>query len=220
MHKPETVYDHVLPKLVAQISELEKSGKRRLVAIAGMPASGKSTLAGELEQFLRAKGINAANVPMDGFHLDNTILDARGLRARKGAPETFDADGFVNLVHRIRTEDDVFYPVFDRSRDLSIAGAGHLSADTELAIFEGNYLLFSEDPWKQLADLWEFSIWIDTPEQLVTERCIKRWLDHGHSAEEARQRAEQNDLRNARRISQHRLPADIDIVDPEHIHAS
>ena len=37
-------------------------------------------------------------VPLDGFHLADVELERRGLRDRKGAPETFDADGYAALL--------------------------------------------------------------------------------------------------------------------------
>ena len=214
MSQPEPVYGHELPRLLQAVADLADTGHRRLVAIAGMPASGKSTLADELVAALVADGVSAANVPMDGFHLDNRILEARGLRARKGAPETFDAAGFVALMQRMRTEDEVFYPIFDRAQDQSIAGAGCVTSDCDLIVVEGNYLLFREPPWNQLVDIWDLSIWIDTPEQVVLERCTQRWLDHGHSPEAAHARASSNDLPNAQRIGKMRLTADIQIGDP------
>jgi pantothenate kinase len=75
-------------------------------------------------------------------------------------------------------------------------------------IVEGNYLLLDEEPWRELADLWDLSIWIETPEEVVLERCVRRWLDHGHSPQAARVRAEKNDLVIARRIAGARLPSD------------
>ncbi|MEP4699646.1 MAG: hypothetical protein ABJZ79_00725, partial [Parasphingorhabdus sp.] len=89
---------------------------RRIIALAGAPASGKSTLAETLAGMLCAKGCATQIVPMDGFHLDNQILSDRGLLNRKGAPETFDALGLVHLVSRLQSKAEVFYPTFDRAR--------------------------------------------------------------------------------------------------------
>mgnify|MGYP000368530937 CR=1 FL=1 len=83
---------------------------------------------------------------MDGFHLDNAVLESRDLKHRKGAPETFDADGFVHLINRLRNNIEVAAPVFDRTRDLSVAGATIVPADCEVVIVEGNYLMFDEPP--------------------------------------------------------------------------
>lgn len=200
--------DPVPPELLTRLLRLRSTG-RKLIAIAGAPASGKSFLGAALCDALCREGVAATLVPMDGFHLDNRILDARNLRTRKGAPETFDVAGFIALVQRLRMQAEVVYPLFDRSRDLSIAGAGMVPPGCEMVIIEGNYLLFDEKPWSDLAALWDFSIWLETAEETIRQRCIARWLAHGHDAEAARIRAEGNDLANARRIRAARLGADM-----------
>jgi pantothenate kinase len=204
------------PELLDQLRRL-KDGKRKLIAVAGPPASGKSTLAETLCNSLNQEGVHAETVPMDGYHLDNRLLDARGLRARKGAPETFDVRGFVTLIERLKREDEVIYPVFDRERDLAIAGAGEVTRSCEFVIVEGNYLLFDEPVWSSLARLWDFSVWVETPLQVVLDRCIARWRAHGHSPEDAQLRSETNDLVNARRIMETRLRADMIIADHENL---
>ncbi len=195
--------------LVERILTLRKNGGRRLVAIAGAPASGKSVLAGALTEAVNRAGRAARAIPMDGFHLDNRLLDARGLRARKGAPETFDAEGFIALTRRLKGGGDIVYPLFDRELDIAIAGAAAIGSDCDVAIIEGNYLLLDEDPWRALSPLWDLSIWIETPETVLRERCIQRWLDHDHTPDAARARAEENDLVNARRVISSRLTADV-----------
>ena len=200
--------------LVQRILSLPRTGRRQLVALAGAPASGKSALAAALPPALQREGRAAQSVPMDGFHLDNRLLDERGLRARKGAPETFDVYGFIALMHRLKDEDEVYYPIFERQQDQAIAGAGMVTASCDLVIVEGNYLLLDETPWRKLADIWDLSIWIETPERIVLERCIQRWLDHGHTAEAARTRAEHNDLANAKRIARALMPADLTLCEP------
>lgn len=123
---PETLADQAPEHL------LRVPGSRKLIALAGPPAAGKSTIAALLCDRLLATGRSAAVVPMDGFHLDNALLESRGLLQRKGAAETFDADGFCHLVGRIaRGDADIVYPVFDRHRDIAIAGAAHVKADVE-----------------------------------------------------------------------------------------
>ena len=200
--------DPVPPELLKRLYHLRGAG-RKLIAVAGAPASGKSFLGAALCDALCRDGVASALVPMDGFHLDNRILDARNLRARKGAPETFDIAGFIALVQRLRMQAEVVYPLFDRSRDLSIAGAGMVPPACEIVIIEGNYLLFDEKPWSDLVALWDFSIWLETTEETIRQRCVARWLAHGHDAEAAIMRAESNDLANARRIIAARLSADM-----------
>lgn len=198
-----------IKRCLAALRARHGPGARTLVAVAGPPASGKSTLAADLVARLNGDGPKAALVPMDGFHLDNAVLGARGLLHRKGAPETFDAAGFRSLVARLRDRAEVVVPRFDRARDLAIAGAEVVDADCEVVVVEGNYLLFAEPPWDGLAPLWDLRIFLDLPERELRARLIRRWRDHGLTEGEAVARAEANDLANARRILAARLGADL-----------
>ena len=193
--------EQVLPRL--------PKGRRGLVALAGAPGSGKSTLAARLAKALTAAGRRALVVPMDGFHLDNRLLDARGLRARKGAPETFDLAGWHHLVMRLRSAPNVIYPLFDRARDLAVAGAGEVGRDCDTVVLEGNYLLFDAEGWRELAPQWDVAVRLDVPEPELRRRLVQRWLDFGLSQDEAAARADGNDMANARLLADHALPADL-----------
>lgn len=179
---------------------LSRTSARTLVAIAGAPASGKSTFAAELVRLLNLRKRQAVVVPMDGFHLDNRILEDRGLQQRKGAPETFDAPGFVRLIEALKTGEEVFAPVFDRTRDISIGGAVAVPSDAEFIVVEGNYLMFDEDPWRALASLWDVTARLDVPMPELRARLIQRWLSLNHSRTVATRRAESNDIPNAQRV--------------------
>ncbi|MDP5360320.1 MAG: sugar transporter, partial [Paracoccaceae bacterium] len=160
---------------------LDRDESRLLVAITGAPGCGKSTLAAELARRLNAQGRKSIVVPMDGFHLDNGILETRGLKPRKGAPETFDAPGFLRLVRALKTGEEVFAPVFDRSRDLAIAGAVAVPVAAKVVIVEGNYLMFDEAPWSELSDLWDVTARLDVPMPELRARLIHRWLALNYS---------------------------------------
>jgi pantothenate kinase len=195
--------------LAERIYALLDTQPRVLVALAGAPGSGKSTLAGELVRRLRDQRTRAEVVPMDGYHLDNTVLDTRGLRPRKGAPETFDVAGFTHLIRRLKTGEEVVAPIFDRSRDLAIAGAQAVAADCQVIVCEGNYLLFDEEPWSALAPLWDVSARLDVPMPELRARLIQRWLSYGLSRTTAIRRATANDIPNAQRVIDRALPADL-----------
>jgi pantothenate kinase len=183
---------------------------RIVVAIAGPPGAGKSTLVETLLPLL-PEG-SAAIVPMDGFHYDNAVLAARGLLPRKGAPETFDVGGLAAALARIRAGgEDVAVPLFDRSEDIARAGASIVAADLRFVLVEGNYLLSDEVPWNRLAPLFDFTVFLDVPEPVLEQRLVERWLRHGHTMEEALERAFSNDIPNARRVLARRRPADVEL---------
>lgn len=146
---------------------------------------------------------------MDGFHLDNRLLREMGLLDRKGAPETFDSQGFGRLVAALGPETAVYYPVFDRSRDIAIAGAGVLDAECDTVIVEGNYLLLDAPDWRNLSNLWDLKVNLTVPETVLRQRLVDRWLAEGLAPKAAMARAEGNDLANARRCIAESLPCDV-----------
>lgn len=196
--------------IAATILRRGRGRKRLLVAIAGPPASGKSTLAGALCDAIIGAGETACVIPMDGFHYDDAVLAARGHRERKGAPHTFDFAGFHHLLQRLRSGgEDVAIPVFDRDLEISRAGAAIVAPQTRFLLVEGNYLLFNEPPWRGLGGLFDFSLFLDVPRNELERRLAGRWRSHGKSDEEARARIAGNDLPNAELVLSKRRPADI-----------
>src|SRR5439155_3990375 len=103
------------------LAATDASSERFLLGITGPPGAGKTALAEALVEVLdERRGAGFAVVaPLDGFHLSNSTLDARGLRAVKGAPQTFDVPEFVRLLRRVRQEPGVtiLWPAVDRALD-------------------------------------------------------------------------------------------------------
>ncbi|MCO5063855.1 MAG: nucleoside triphosphate hydrolase [Rhizobiaceae bacterium] len=183
---------------------------RCIVAIAGPPGSGKSTVSAALVDLFPSR--SAIVVPMDGFHFDDAVLEERGLRNRKGAPETFDYAGFEHLLRRIRAgEEDIAIPVFDRNMELARAGASIIGAENRFILVEGNYLLLDEKPWSGLASLFDFTIFLDVPPDELERRLLQRWRDHGRDEAEGRAWVDSNDLPNVNRVLLHRRAADLTI---------
>ncbi|UKV13774.1 nucleoside/nucleotide kinase family protein [Thalassospiraceae bacterium SW-3-3] len=199
--------------LIALIRDKQIGDRRLLVAIAGAPASGKSTLSERLHHHLGGDEAGAVVVPMDGYHFDDAILSERGLLPRKGAPETFDTGGFKRTLDAIRDDiDDVYVPVFDRHLELSRGSARCVSQSHRIVLVEGNYLLLSRSPWDQLAGLFDLTLFIDIPLPVLERRLVQRWLDHGHDEPSARQKASDNDIHNAHTVQKGSVLADITIT--------
>ncbi|WP_370945629.1 nucleoside/nucleotide kinase family protein [Amycolatopsis sp. cg5] len=193
--------------LLTRAQAMAKPGQRSVLGIVGAPASGKTTLAWGLAKVL---GSRAAVVGMDGFHLAQTELRRLDRTERKGAPDTFDANGYVNLVRRLAAGGETVYaPEFRREIEEPIAGAVAVPADVPLVITEGNYLLLDSDPWNAVKPLLTEAWFLapDEPERI--ERLVSRHRRYGRSLVEAKRRALGSDQRNADLIDATRTRADL-----------
>jgi pantothenate kinase len=196
-------------QLVARIADGARRSNRYVVGLAGPPGSGKSTVAARL-----AEALGAVVVPMDGFHLDNTELERLGLSGVKGAPETFDADGFVLLVEQLKqTDGPVSAPSFDRIADSTIDGAITVDPDDHIVIVEGNYLLLDRPPWAALRALFDLTGYVEVDDARRVERLVARHVRHGRSFDEARDFVRRSDEANAAIVAATRSRAEV-VVDP------
>lgn len=174
--------------------------ERTIVAIAGPPGSGKSTIAASIVDELNSgESGSAAVLGMDGFHYDDRVLNARGLRARKGAPETFDVAGLEHLLSRLRqnSEAEIAVPVFDRAIEISRAGALIIPRSTRFVIAEGNYLLLKSPPWVNLFRYYDMTVCLQVDDGVLRERLQARWRLLGLDHDQIQTKVLQNDLPNA-----------------------
>ena len=186
---------------IARLDRLVQSDGRRLLGLVGPPGAGKSSLAAAVQARWPAQ---AQVLPMDGFHLAQVELARLGRADRKGAPDTFDAAGFVALLRRLRqpvTGEVVMAPEFRREIEEPIAGAIAVAPDMPLLIVEGNYLLLDEGPWASVAGLLDEVWYLDVDDTLRQQRLLARHVRHGRTPEQARAWIEQTDEPNARRIA-------------------
>jgi pantothenate kinase len=194
--------------LVDRARALSSSG-RRVLGITGPPGVGKSLTASRLVEVL---GDQAALVAMDGFHLDDDVLLALGRRDRKGAPDTFDVDGYVSLLRRLRDADDVVYaPEFDRSLEASRAAAVAVPPDV-LVVTEGNYLLLNEPGWRDVRPLLDEVWYLDVDEDVRLQRLVDRHAAHGKTRDQAVAWAHGSDQRNAELVESTRHLADLQVT--------
>ena len=203
-----------IPAAVLQRAQaLLARGTRQLLGIAAAPGAGKSTLAEGLQQAL---GAAVQVVPMDGFHLAQVELERLGRAQRKGAPDTFDAAGFVQLLQRIRQQqpgETVYAPTFRRDLEEPVAGAIAIEASTRLVITEGNYLLLEDGAWAGVRAALDEAWYLDTPPAVRAQRLLERHMRFGRSQAEALAWIASTDEPNAQRIAASRHRADWVISD-------
>jgi len=195
-----------LPGLLARARALVASGGR-IIGIAGAPGAGKSTLA---EQLVAAWGGSARLLPMDGFHLADDELVRLGRSDRKGAPDTFDVDGYVAALQRVRERRiDVLVPRFDRALEAAIAGSLRISAGADLVVTEGNYLLLDEPGWRDVRPLLDEAWLLTTDQDARVDQLVARHVANGRSDAEARAWVSGVDEPNARRVAEHSFEPDM-----------
>lgn len=202
-----------LSALVDRATSLLDRPGRALLGVTGAPGAGKSTLTETLLSHLSAAmGADAVgHLPMDGFHLADVQLDRLGRRNRKGAPDTFDVDGYVAALRRLNDEPDrtLFAPGFERDLEQPIAAAIAIPPSARLVVTEGNYLLLPDCGWERarplLTEVWH----VEGDDDVRRERLVRRHEQFGKSPEAARAWVDQVDEPNARLISATRDSADL-----------
>ena len=187
--------------------------KRSLTALAGPPAAGKSYIANALCRDLNKYSPDSAVVlPMDGYHLDDALLEKRGIRDSKGAPHTFDIAGFIHILQRISLGDeiDIAVPVFDRSLELSRAAGRLIPRTARHILVEGNYLLLDQPEWRDLAGFFTTTVMITAPRSLLERRLMQRWQNL--SPTQAREKCESNDLPNADLVMNSSMSTEFNLI--------
>jgi pantothenate kinase len=194
-----------LDQLARDATALVGDRARAILGIAGAPGAGKSKLVEELLDRIRV--VNGrdwvAHIPMDGFHLADAQLDRIGARARKGAPDTFDAAGYAHLLERVRheTTTPVYAPGFDRALEQPIAAALVVLPTARIVLTEGNYLLLDDPVWARARAAMDAVWFVAGDEDLRIDRLIARHIEFGKRPQQARAWVASSDQCNAELVS-------------------
>lgn len=188
--------------LVEEIETLLQGSKpRTMIGIVGKPGAGKSTVVTEIQKQFSTEEV--AIIPMDGYHLSNEELIKLGRRERKGAPDTFDVEGFISLITRVRNEidKDHTFPIFHREIEASKADEGIVLRNTKVIVIEGNYLFSEEHNWSEVFPLLDQSWFIEIDDEIRMQRLITRHIKYGKTPQEAEEWSRGSDEENAKFIA-------------------
>ena len=201
--------DRVFLPLLRRLTALRRERGRRIAAfLAAPPAAGKSTLCRYLEELSRSDPelIPVQAVGIDGFHYPQAYLEAHGLAAIKGAPQTYDVAKLKSLLERLN-EPGQRWPVYDRRIHDPIDAAVEIAAD--IVIVEGNWLLLDQPPWSGLR--CDYSIFLRAGERSQLERIVWRKMQGGYSEAMARAFVERNDWPNIQYCMEHSRRGDLNL---------
>ncbi|PLB44507.1 P-loop containing nucleoside triphosphate hydrolase protein [Aspergillus steynii IBT 23096] len=211
---------------------------RFIVAIAGIPGSGKTTTASRVVELLNTEFSTpsssvtpcpstprAALLSMDGFHLPRATLDQLPNREeayiRRGAPWTFDAVRFLEFMRSLRRwadqsasseDDDTLYaPTFSHETKDPIENGTYVTSSISIIVVEGNYLLLDEPVWRDVPALVDYKVFIDTDAMVARERLAKRHVFAGIEScvEDGFRRVDANDYLNALVVREKMVAADL-----------
>jgi uridine kinase len=165
----------IISQVVTHIDRV-RLGHPARVAVDGRTASGKTTVADELGDALRARGRRVIRTSIDGFHRPKAERYARGRHSAEGY--YYDARD-LEAVRRLLLDPlgpsgDRFYRTasFDLEADRPVELPPVHAAIDEILIVDGTFLQRPE-----LRDAWDLVLFVDVPEPLASARGVDRDQD-------------------------------------------
>ena len=150
-----------------------------VVGIAGCSGSGKTSLAREL-----ATQLEATLFPLDLYYRDLSQfpLDARD-KQNFDHPDSLESELFIEHIRGLAEGRVIQRPVYDFSRHTRVAGAFEEVGPAPYVVVEGILALHYEELWP----LYDFSIYVDAPNEICLNRRIYRDMrERGRTEESVR----------------------------------
>lgn len=166
--------DEMIERLVERIGA-RAVGHPLRVAIDGVDASGKTTLADALAPPLIARGRVVIRASIDGFHRPRAERYQRG----PDSPEGYYSDSFdypalrEHLLRPLGPGGSRRYrrAVFDVRADRPLPATEEVATEDAILLLDGVFLLRPE-----LDDQWDYRVFVDVPFEVTLARATRRDL--------------------------------------------
>jgi type I pantothenate kinase len=156
-----------------------------VIGIAGSVAAGKSTIARMLQALLGRwpDHPRVDLVTTDGFLFPNATLEARGLMARKGFPESYDVRALMRFLAELKAgSPEVHTPRYSHLTYDIVEGEELIVRSPDIVIVEGVNVLQTParrgrvEPTLVVSDFFDFSVYVDATEADLESWYVERLL--------------------------------------------
>jgi type I pantothenate kinase len=158
-----------------------------IIGVAGSVAVGKSTVSRLLKELLSRWPTTprVSLVTTDGFLYPNSVLEEKGLMAKKGFPESYDRLALLKFVADIKSgKEEVKAPVYSHLTYDIVPGAELVVNSPDVVIVEGLNVLQPPAIGQEVAlsDYFDFQIYVDAPTDEIETWYLDRFKQLRESA--------------------------------------